>query len=107
MSFKEFLNKQTMASIPKKVRRVFPTTERYISVSSLGEHALNEFAPNKKGKHGVMDTFTEYGVDKGFDIFMDEAIDNYKAEPYSIPLLIIAVDCLGKDQCKKIMDGWK
>lgn len=107
MSLKEFLDKQTMASIPEKFRKVFPTNERYISVSSLGEHALNEFAPTKKGKQGVIDTLTEYGIDKGFDIFMDEAIDNYKTEPYSIPLLIIAVDCLGKDQCKKIMEGWK
>ncbi len=40
--FKDFLSKQTMESIPRRYRLLFPTIERYISVKSLGEWAWKE-----------------------------------------------------------------
>lgn len=92
MSFKEFLDKQTMRSIPEKFRKVFPTNERYISVKALGEWAWIEGLGSLKehieeSKPRVLD-FEDFAQPNEFDDF---GIDYFS----------ISLGCLGGEEIKK------
>lgn len=101
-SFKEFLEKQTMASIPRKYRLLFPTMERYLSINSLGE-----FFWNRYGKLFALSYIKTEFVGYWGNVFIAaESVRGSEAsftEADSMNALdfLDAVDCLGKEEIKK------